>query len=238
MSSQHDIVSRGGKTLTRRVWGLIDHVGRKVGKPLIVVQGGFRAGHGASASAGTHDKGDVYDISVANLTAAQQLVVVAELRAYYGLAYVRNPKYGWPASAGGAHIHVVQADSHYALSRGAQQQVVAYNRGRNGLRSNLPDPHKRPATRTHFTLGTPAPTQPTVRLANLHYGAVNDDVLDLQRALNRHLDGADIVLSRTYGPATDAAVRRCQRLHDLGSDAANHSSVGPLQAAHLGLRAT
>jgi hypothetical protein len=240
MSSPNDKVSRGGIVLTRRVWGLVAHVGHKVGKPLTVVQGGFRAGHGASASAGTHDKGDVYDISIRNLTYAERLEAVEEFRAWYGDAWLRDPAHGWPASAGGPHIHVVQADSYYALAPGAQQQVRAYNLGANGLRSNARDPFARPHTRRHFVLGAPTPTptpkpRPKVALANLHYGARNDDVRDLQRALNAHFGGPDLPVTGFYGDQTDAAVRRDQSAHDLGSDAPKHSSVGPRQAAHLGL---
>jgi Putative peptidoglycan binding domain len=80
---------------------------------------------------------------------------------------------------------------------------------------------------------TPAPG---VSLSHLRYGAVNADVKILQAALNRHLSGHDIAVTGHYDAATDAAVRRCQSAHDLGHDAAGHSSVGPRQAAHLGLR--
>lgn len=77
-----------------------------------------------------------------------------------------------------------------------------------------------------------------VRLANLRYGLTNDDVKDLQRALNRHLSGDDLPVTGFYGDMTDAAVRRCQQAHDLGNDAPKHSNVGPRQAAHLGLHAS
>jgi hypothetical protein len=241
MSSPNDKINKGGAILTRRVWGLVAHVGHKVGKPLTVVQGGFRAGHGASASAGTHDKGDVYDISIRNLTYDERLEAVEEFRAWYGDAWLRDPAHGWPASAGGPHIHVVQADSYYALAPGAQQQVRAYNLGRNGLRSNARDPFARPHTRRHFVLGAPTPTpkpRPTVDLDNLHYGDNNADVRDLQRALNAHLGGHDLPVTGLYGPQTDAAVRRCQQAHDLGDDPVGRSSVGPRQARHLGLVVT
>jgi hypothetical protein len=144
----HDKVTRNGCTLTRRVWHLIHDVELENDVDLIVVQGGFRGGHGASASAGTHDKGDVYDITARNLSERKALAVVRDLREWYGLAYLRSPKYGWTST--GAHIHVVQADSHFALSAGAKQQVAAYNRGRNGLANNGPDPFYRPTHRRHF----------------------------------------------------------------------------------------
>lgn len=238
MSSPHDKITRNGATLTRRVWELIAAVGRENGVTLRVVQGGFRAGHGATASAGTHDMGDVYDLSIAGMTRTKALAVVVDLREWYGDAWLRTPEFGWPRSAGGSHIHVVQADSHYALSRGAQQQVAAYNNGRNGLRSNLRDPHPRPP-RQHFPPTAPAPARPappSVRLTNLRYGLTNDDVKDLQRALNRHNVSADLPVTGFYGDATDAAVRADQHRHGFGEDAPKHSFVGRSQAAHLGLR--
>jgi peptidoglycan hydrolase-like protein with peptidoglycan-binding domain len=90
-----------------------------------------------------------------------------------------------------------------------------------------------------FPVGVPASSSsPAVRLANLRYGLTNDDVKDLQRALNRHLSGPDLPVTGFYGDQTDAAVRRCQQAHDLGEDAPRHSFVGSRQAAHLGLRVT
>jgi hypothetical protein len=74
-----------------------------------------------------------------------------------------------------------------------------------------------------------------VNLDNLRYGMTNDDVKDLQRALNRHLSGDDLPVTGYYGDMTDAAVRRCQQAHDLGEDAPRHSFVGSRQARHLGL---
>lgn len=147
--SENDLINKSGKLLTRRVWNLIDHVEAVTNTTLVVIQGGFRDGDGASASSGTHDKGDVYDISVDNMSEAEALEVVWELRKWYGDAWLRSSKFGWTST--GAHIHCVQADSYYALSREAMQQVAAYNNGRNGLANNGPDPHPRPTTRYHFS---------------------------------------------------------------------------------------
>jgi hypothetical protein len=240
MTSPNDKITRNGQTLTRRVWDLIAAVGKENGVTLQVGQGGFKAGSGASASAGTHDRGDVFDIRINGMSRSKCLAVVNDFREWYGDAWLRSPEFGWPASAGGSHIHVVMADSHYALSRGAQQQVTAYNNGRNGLASNARDPHPRPA-RQHFPADAhppvpPADTRPAVRLANLRYGQRNDDVKDLQRALNRHNVSADLPVTGFYGDLTDAAVRADQRRHGFGNDAPKQSHVGRSQAAHLGLR--
>lgn len=76
---------------------------------------------------------------------------------------------------------------------------------------------------------------PRVSLSNLKYGKTNDDVKDLQNALNRHIHDADLPVTGYYGPMTDSIVRRCQREHNLGNDPINRSFVGHQQAVHLGL---
>jgi hypothetical protein len=86
-----------------------------------------------------------------------------------------------------------------------------------------------------FSVGSGGASGPSVNLANLHYGKRHQDVEDLQRALNKHLSGDDLPVTGFYGDQTDAKVRQCQQAHDLGDDRAKHSSVGPRQAAHLGL---
>jgi hypothetical protein len=80
-----------------------------------------------------------------------------------------------------------------------------------------------------------APEPHEVRLTVLKYGNSGPDVVELQKALNRHL-GLHIPTTGNYLDQTDAAVRKCQQLHDLGEDAPKHSFVGSNQARHLGLR--
>jgi hypothetical protein len=125
------------------------------------MQGGFRAlqGGGVSASAGTHDQGDVFDLSVSGLDLGEQLEVVDILRGHYGCAWIRTPAYGWPASAGGPHIHCVMADSHHRLSGAAQQQVHDYDNGYNGLANRRADPHPRPIRRDHWEEDEMTPEQ-------------------------------------------------------------------------------
>jgi hypothetical protein len=85
-------------------------------------------------------------------------------------------------------------------------------------------------------IAPPKPVPVTVSLRNLKYGLKNSDVMDLQRALNKHLSGADLPVTGYYGDLTDAAVRRCQAAHVPPADPVKHSSVGPKQANHLGLK--
>lgn len=233
MPSPNDRITRNGKTLSRRVWALIEDVEKEVGIPLRVMQGSFNRG-GVRQSAGTHDGGGAVDISVAGMTEAQAIKVVVAFRKRYGDAWLRSPKYGWPPRLGGSHIHVIIADEP-GLSYGARQQVIAYNAGRNGLASRRPDPFPRPAQKPFHMDGTPhtiVPSHVAVKLANLKFGAHNDDVKDLQRAL--HVTPVDGI----YGKVTDAAVRADQRKHGWTPDREGHSNVGPRQAAALGLIAT
>lgn len=144
---------RDGQELTPRVWALIDEVAAEVGVDLVVVQGGYKGGGGADASAGTHDRGDVFDLSVDGLSAAEALAVVDELRRRNGCAWLRSPAYGWTST--GPHIHCVMRDSADGLSPGALAQVASYDAGRNGLANNGPDPHPRPPQR-HWQPAAPA----------------------------------------------------------------------------------
>lgn len=107
-----------------------------------VMQGSYNAGK-VGASAGTHDAGGAVDLSIAGLSNVQALTLVNQLRRRNGCAWLRSPAYGWPASAGGPHIHVIVRDEP-GLSAGARAQVAAYDKGLNGLASKARDPHGRP----------------------------------------------------------------------------------------------
>ena len=100
-----------------------------------------------------------------------------------------------------------------------------------------------PVGKTYRQLHVPTPPAPKppvlvpVNLRNLKYGVMNnDDVRDLQRALNRHNLSPDLPVTGNYRDQTDAAVRRCQKLHHFGLDPVKHSYVGRKQAVHLGLK--
>lgn len=230
MPSPRDRVTRNGKTLSRRVWDLLADVEKETGIDLVVVQGAYNRG-GVAASAGTHDGAGAFDLSVRGMTESQAIRVVVALRKRYVDAWLRSPKFGWPARLGGSHIHGIVADEP-GLSAGARQQVVAYNAGRNGLASRAHDPFPRPS-RAHFgehvaAMVASGRAGAHVKLANLRFGKHNDDVKDLQHALHITADGV-------YGPVTDKAVRDHQRSHGWAPDPAGHSYVGPTQARALGL---
>lgn len=146
-------VVRSGQMLTARVWDLIDFISETIGKPLQVVQGGFKdsdgqPGDGANASSGTHSVGDVFDVDDSNLTEAEVELVIWLLRYWNGCAWYRSPEHGWTLT--GSHAHCVMRDSFYGLSPGAQQQVRSYDAGRDGLGLNNEDYHPRP-DQHHYT---------------------------------------------------------------------------------------
>lgn len=97
-----------------------------------MMQGSWNKGVGASA--GTHDKGAVFDLTPYNW---QNRVKVLRL---LGVAYWDRPaiKGVWPH-----HGHGVVSGMGDAAFL-AQQQVVAYNNGRNGLANNGRDQDWRP----------------------------------------------------------------------------------------------
>ena len=210
-------VTRNGQTLTQRVWDLLADVSREVGCPVEVAQGGFKAGIGAGASAGTHDGGDVVDVRVANVPDHLRIPLVVALRKRNGCAWLRAPQYGWTST--GPHIHCVFRDSFYPLSGGARQQVDSYDRGRNGLANDGPDPFPRPVQH-HWTapiIGpkpTPIPVGgghadwPGFALTRVMHGA---PVSELQRGLNRR--GIAVQVTGMFDAVTAAAVTRYKRSH-------------------------
>jgi hypothetical protein len=148
----NDIESRNGEKLTERVWALIDDTADTTGVPCRVVQGGF--GGAVNASAGTHDVGDVFDLSMNGLTDAQGRAVIDLLRRRNGCAWIRSAKYGWTKTS--AHIHCVMRDSHYGLSAGARKQVTEYDNGYDGLSGSGRDPFPRPPQK-HWEPAPPTP---------------------------------------------------------------------------------
>ena len=138
-------VTRGGQTLTARVWALIADVEHELGLQLDVVQGGFKKGTAAVASGSTHDVGDVFDIRARNVPRERQVDVVVAFRRRNVCMWLRDPAHGWTET--GPHFHGVVRDSAYGLSTAAQWQVDEYDYRRNGLSgaSSAPDPFPRPA---------------------------------------------------------------------------------------------
>lgn len=106
-----------------------------------VMQGSFNAGK-VGASAGTHDGGGAFDLSIAGLSAFEQVSLVTELRRRNVCAFLRTEPHGWN---GAAHIHGIVRDEP-SLSTSARKQVVHYDNGNNALAgaSRRPDTLPRP----------------------------------------------------------------------------------------------
>lgn len=99
-----------------------------------IVQGGYNTG-GVGASAGTHDK-DAVDFSVRGLTATEIRDMVNALRDAGFAAWHRTVAQGFDA----AHVHAVRFASD--VSPAAATQLVAFDKGRDGLAANKPDTNK------------------------------------------------------------------------------------------------
>lgn len=115
----------------------------KLGYELTIVQGSYNKG--VAASAGTHDGGGVVDL--APWDQANKVRVLREV----GFAAWYRPAV---PDLWGPHIHAVLIGNNL-LSPAAARQVDAYYAGRDGLKSNLPDPTPRPDPIPIFTWHPP-----------------------------------------------------------------------------------
>lgn len=113
--------------INERTQAMLDVVEAKTGQDVVIVQGSYMAGHGASASAGTHDGGGVIDIRTRDYTQSELDQVLLELRKTGFAAWYRTPEQGFDP-----HIHAV-AIGDKDLDPTAQSQVEDYYNGLNGL---------------------------------------------------------------------------------------------------------
>lgn len=149
-------ITRGGQTLTARVWSLLESAYAAAGldtELVVVTQGSWSTSNPSSGS--THAGGGAADLRVWNLPAWAQAdlcrAVVVELRKRNGCAWYRDQAHG----GFDPHIHVIVRDEP-GLSSGARWQVSEYDAGRNGLSNGGPDYHPRPAQ--HPYTYPPGPT--------------------------------------------------------------------------------
>lgn len=120
--------------IDRRTKAKFDAACARLGFALTIVQGSYRAGNGASASAGTHDGGGVIDIRTWNIPATISIErVVRYLREAGFVAWYRTQSQGFDP-----HIHAIDRGNP-RLAPAAGRQVTAWVNGRNGLANNGPD---------------------------------------------------------------------------------------------------
>lgn len=106
--------------------------------PAWITQGSYSTN--VQASAGTHDGGGVFDMSVAGLNGPQKQALVRALREAGFAAWLRGP----PSFA--PHIHAV-AIGDPDLPPAARAQVADYFAGKDGLAGRRRDPHGGPILR-------------------------------------------------------------------------------------------
>lgn len=139
MSNPKEKITRNGKTLTARVWALIEDACREVGVPCVVMQGSYNKG--VAASAGVHDGGGAVDLSVRGMTAAQINSLVVALRRRGAPAWARTARYGWTK---GDHIHaLIRGEDD--MSPQAKRQLAQFDMALDGLKGGRHDPFPRPA---------------------------------------------------------------------------------------------
>ncbi|MGW4487226.1 peptidoglycan-binding protein [Amycolatopsis sp. NPDC004368] len=120
-------VTYHGVTLNTRTKAMLVKAEGLLGRQLSLSQGSYNPG-GDPMSAGTHDGGGTFDVSVSGLSTATRTSVVKTLRQVGFAAWLRTPEQAdWPY-----HIHAV-AISDPDLSSAAQHQTGDYYLGLNGL---------------------------------------------------------------------------------------------------------
>jgi murein DD-endopeptidase MepM/ murein hydrolase activator NlpD len=136
-------------------------------------------------------------------------------------------KSGSSGNSTGPHLHLTVLKPGYTMNRSTRYTYL----GRSSMVVwPLSDAWKGTTYDGKVAASAPAPRAAgTVNLANLKFGKTNDDVKVLQAKLGVQATGY-------YGPHTDKAVRDHQRKQGWTPDAVNKSSVGPRQAALLGLK--
>ena len=134
----YDRVTYGGRTVNYRTKEMLEQAARIFGRTngWVITQGSYNKGVGASA--GTHDRGGVVDISVSGWSSATRSDAVQALRKAGFFAWLRTPAQGFAY-----HIHAV-AIGDRELSPAARDQQAQGFADRNGLAGRGPDPDKDP----------------------------------------------------------------------------------------------
>ena len=124
------LVSIDQGRVTPRVAGIIQDVRKEVKLPagsLRVMQGSYN--RGVAASAGVHDGGGAFDVSITGLSDPQIVAVTVAFRRRNVCFWPRLKKYGWNGSP---HGHGVVRDEP-GLSDAAKKQIKNYDAGNNSL---------------------------------------------------------------------------------------------------------
>jgi hypothetical protein len=195
----HELTTYRGHTVDQRTKYLLGLVEKELGFGLYCYQGSPSTS--VAASAGTHSKKGVVDVSTRPLNSStpHAYLIVKTLRKYGFAAWHRTPSQGpW-----GEHIHAVDCGGD--IADGARWQVEEYRAGRNGLASRGLDDGPKITLRARAY--PPVSALPYVSLANVRNQAIKGGtrrlrgVRRIQRALNAKY-GADLVVDGLFGPKT------------------------------------
>ena len=145
-SNPYEKIQFRGVTLDRRTASALRwaeqkyiEVAPKKRAPLVFYQGSYSTGASPN-SKGTHDGGGAVDVNVSGMTHKQKMALVKWLRKGGWAAWLR-PRMSdtWPE-----HIHAILR-GHRTASPGAKDQVVSYERHRDGLAGDNYDSTWRPS---------------------------------------------------------------------------------------------
>lgn len=162
-----------GQQINKRTAAMIAAAEKILGFQLTIVQGCFRAGHGAAASAGTHDKSGVVDFRVWGYPPHVSIDDVVKALRQVGFAAWHRTVEQFPT---GAHIHAVAIGDKYLASLAAQQ-VQDYKIGRNGLANHGLDDGPQVHIRTweqYQAAHPPKPSKPLTLFLHMPKGPLHE----------------------------------------------------------------
>ncbi|HKE50117.1 MAG TPA: hypothetical protein VKE25_01270 [Actinomycetes bacterium] len=130
--------------MSRRMVAAWTQICRDFGQELVIIQGAFKDGKGAKASAGYHDKSGALDIRMRTLTPNEREDFIRVARAIGWAAWVRDEEHGGFDLH--AHLALLDEPNVDGQLKGQMDEYVAGGSGGNGLTGNSrgPDYHPRP----------------------------------------------------------------------------------------------
>lgn len=133
MSTAYDRVKFRGVTLNKRTRDMLLWAEQDCGIRFTLAQGSYN--RGVAASAGTHDGGGVVDIAGWGIGKKQRRAILRSLKRAGFAAWFRSNRQGFDP-----HIHAC-AFGDKEMAAGASAQLASYDRGRDGLAYDRPDPN-------------------------------------------------------------------------------------------------
>lgn len=151
MSTAYDRVTFRGVTINKRTRDMLLWAEQDCGIRLTLAQGSYNRG-GVAASAGTHDGGGVVDIAGWGVSKKDRRKILRSLKRAGFAAWFRSRSQGFDP-----HFHAC-AFGDKDMAGGARAQLASFDRGRDGLAYDRPDPNPwrpRRKRRWNYRLGKP-----------------------------------------------------------------------------------